>query len=299
MNRVALTEALTRTLIWLKTEGWYYVVSGSLPRGASLAQDQTDIYVPMSGPCVTTFLTEAQAWFTPVFQVERRSRGLDYVTLSGEGWSLDVVPVESLTDCSILHGAHFRGRTGSACIQVLEFKTLLKALGIYGADSAVEGFSGFLVELMVDQVGGPRRLDPVTLARFLLGRITDPVDPSRNLERALFRGHIFRLLAYFRGVRTGSGQLLVFRAQQSRQKDFPAARRYLAQVARALPLEMYTHGPYFFVEAPVLHHRVWVRKTVPPEAAERVRRPLFINDQLCCYEERTFDLNKIPGLIRV
>lgn len=299
MSRTVLTQALGQVLRWLRVEHRPHVVAGSLPRGVSVAQDQADVYVPMQRGEISSFLDEAEQRFCKFCCVRRCSRGLDYVILYNRGWSVDLVPVESWSDCSILHAQYFRGRSRQACVQVLEFKSLLKALGLYGADCAVEGFSGFLVELMVQQVGGPRRAHPLELLRFLGKPITDPCDPSRNLEKAVFKGHAVRLLLHLVSVDTGFGHLLRFKALHSPQRDFPGARRHLARMAHVLPLDVRTKGPYLLVRAPVLNHRRWVRRAVPLEAAARVTRPLFLCDQLCCYDQQVYDLTQIPGLVRL
>jgi hypothetical protein len=297
MSRATLLGVLLKVITWLRTRRYTYFTAGSMPRGVSLAEDQLDVYVLMPEIHVTDFLTEARQHFCE-YDVRRRSRGKAYVTLLGTGWSLDLVPVGDPEDCSILHATYFTPRSACACVRVLEFKTLLRALGLYGADPAVEGFSGFLVELMVERFGGPYEADLAELEIFLKGRIADPCKPSRNLQCALFKGHIPRLLAHLRGLRTGTGKLLVFKAQRSQERDFPAARRYLACVARTLPVQMYTRGPFFYIRAPFLTHRLWVRRSVPLGVADRVTRPLYIADQLVYYEERCVDLEKVPGLVR-
>jgi len=97
------------------------------------------------------------------------------------------------------------------------FKKLLRNLGIYGAETWVGGFSGYLAELLVIYHGGLQRL-LYEAARWKPGKIfippteealkfrgaplvvLDPVDSSRNAAAAVTRGALLKLIAVSRLV---------------------------------------------------------------------------------------------------
>ncbi len=135
-----------------------------------------------------------------------------------EEFTVDAVPGFAVSDPSHpispvdrtpFHQAYLAEReTASEVGQIRLTKQFLRALGIYGSEARTEGFSGYLVELLVLKYGSLRAL--LTAARRWRvparleepGReaprlpddvaliLTDPVDPHRNVATALSRRNL-------------------------------------------------------------------------------------------------------------
>ena len=134
-----------------------------------------------------------------------------YITLFLEGYEVDVVPCYKIgfgerpitaADRSPLHHKFLVDRLGEGQRRdVRVLKLFLKTIGVYGAEIKMEGFSGYLTELLVAYYGS--FLDVITAAtrwrpyRTLIAFsdvktrfkaplvVVDPVDPKRNAAAAL------------------------------------------------------------------------------------------------------------------
>ncbi len=131
-----------------------------------------------------------------------------YLEAEVAGFTLDLVPCyayeggepKSATDRSPLHTRWLKGRLEGLEEDVLVLKKMLRALGIYGAEIRVGGFSGYLCELLVVYYGGFRPLVEAA-SRWRRGvrlsfqgeapefpqplTVVDPVDPGRNVASAV------------------------------------------------------------------------------------------------------------------
>ncbi len=135
-----------------------------------------------------------------------------------EGFAVDAVPGYAVThpsrplspvDRTPFHQEYLATReTPEIVSQVRLAKQFLRALGVYGSEARTEGFSGYLVELIVLRFGSLRGLlaaarswripvriaepgrDPPRLPPEVALILADPVDPNRNVASALSRRNL-------------------------------------------------------------------------------------------------------------
>jgi len=133
-----------------------------------------------------------------------------YVRARIDGWSVDIVPCFRIDDPSRrisavdrtpFHNAYLRERIKGKENEVLLLKQFMKGIGVYGAESKVQGFSGFLCELLILNYGSFletlkaaskwRRGERIDIEGHGVyeGRdplvVIDPVDPNRNAAAAV------------------------------------------------------------------------------------------------------------------
>ena len=139
-----------------------------------------------------------------------------------EGFTVDAVPGFAITDPAHprspvdrtpFHQAYLASRESPATVREIRLtKQFLRSLGVYGAEAKTEGFSGYLVELLVLEFGSfrgllraarswsiPRRLvpperEPPGLPEQVALVLSDPVDPHRNVASALSRQNLGTLV---------------------------------------------------------------------------------------------------------
>ncbi len=139
-----------------------------------------------------------------------------------EGFHVDAVPGFAITDPSHplspvdrtpVHQEYLSSReTPELVAQVRLAKQFFRTLGVYGSESRTEGFSGYLVELLVLRFGSlqgllaaarswriPVRIeepsrDPPRLPTEVALIQADPVDPHRNVASALSRKNLALLI---------------------------------------------------------------------------------------------------------
>lgn len=197
------------------------LVAGSGARGTFL-NDRLDIDLFLLFPerlskedLETEGLALGQAVLT-----EPETRYAEHPYLRGrfEGFTVDAVPGYAITDSSRprsavdrtpFHQEYLTARQSPAMItQVRLTKQFLRGLGVYGSESRTEGFSGYLVELLLlrfetlrallrsaatwrvptilsNEAETPKRV-PKDVALILV----DPVDPNRNVATALSRRNL-------------------------------------------------------------------------------------------------------------
>ncbi|MGA8302618.1 MAG: CCA tRNA nucleotidyltransferase [Thermoplasmata archaeon] len=148
------------------------------------------------------------------------TRYAEHPYLRGEfdGFRVDAVPGFAITDPSHplspvdrtpFHQSYLTGReTPEIVDQVRLAKQFFRTLGVYGSEAKTEGFSGYLVELLVLQFGSLRGLlhaarswrlpvrlaepgkEPPRLPPDVALILADPVDPHRNVASALSRRNL-------------------------------------------------------------------------------------------------------------
>ena len=158
-------------------------------------------------------------WFREHQPITRYSEH-PYLVLSREGVRVEVVPALSrdspgkpltAVDRTPLHTEYIRSRARDPLLrdQIRLSKQFARNIGVYGAEIAVEGFSGYLLELLTIHYGGFRKLlenavrwkPPVVIdpenhyggdrkkILEVFGSapmiVVDPVDPTRNVASAL------------------------------------------------------------------------------------------------------------------
>ncbi len=134
------------------------------------------------------------------------------------GFAVDAVPGYAVTDPARplspvdrtpFHQEYLAAReTPELVAQVRLTKQFLRTLGVYGSEARTEGFSGYLVELVVLRFGSLRGVltaargwripvrvaepgrDPPRLPPEVALILADPVDPNRNVASALSRKNL-------------------------------------------------------------------------------------------------------------
>ncbi|MFB6221802.1 MAG: CCA tRNA nucleotidyltransferase [Halolamina sp.] len=170
-----------------------------------------------------------------------------YVKGEYEGFDVDLVPcydvgsatdIRSAVDRTPFHDAYLRARyTPELAAGARLCKRFAKGVGVYGSDLRTEGFSGYLIELLVLEHGGfrqlveaaaewhpPVRFDPrgdggpaavppeeAEAAEFddpLV--VIDPTDPDRNVAAVLSEANLARFQHYCRELLADPREELFF-----------------------------------------------------------------------------------------
>ena len=197
------------------------LIAGSAARGTFL-KDRLDVDLFMLFPPTLSReelshhgLGLAEAVLTAP---ERRYADHPYLRGSFQGFTVDAVPGYAVTDPSHplspvdrtpFHDEYLRAHETAAMVaDVRVAKQFLRGLEVYGSEARTQGFSGYLVELLVLQFGGfhalvesartwriPARIrpaseDPPRLPEEVALILADPVDPHRNVASALSRRNL-------------------------------------------------------------------------------------------------------------
>lgn len=156
----------------------------------------------------------------PAVNMVRLHGSRDYFQLTMEALTFEVVPIlkittaqeaRNITDISPLHCAWVNAKAKNLKDEIRLAKQFVKAAGLYGAESYIAGFSGYILEILVVYYGSfeklllgaiqwkePQIIDvekyyPRKMALFELNQsklqspliVIDPVDKSRNAAAAL------------------------------------------------------------------------------------------------------------------
>ncbi|EMA62391.1 CCA tRNA nucleotidyltransferase [Halorubrum kocurii] len=147
-----------------------------------------------------------------------------YVKGNHEGFDVDLVPCHdveaagdlvSAVDRTPFHDAYLSARLDDdLAADVVLAKAFLKGIGAYGSDLRTEGFSGYLTELLVLELGGfvplvesarswhpPVEFDPEGHAERTFDDplvVVDPTDPTRNVAAVLSAANLARFQHYAR-----------------------------------------------------------------------------------------------------
>jgi tRNA nucleotidyltransferase (CCA-adding enzyme) len=147
-----------------------------------------------------------------------------YVKGNYEGFDVDLVPCHDVETASALvsavdrtpfHDAYLSARLDDDLADdVVLAKAFLKGIGAYGSDLRTEGFSGYLTELLVLELGGfvplvesvrswhpPMEFDPEGHAERTFEDplvVVDPTDPTRNVAAVLSAANLARFQHYAR-----------------------------------------------------------------------------------------------------
>ncbi|WP_066411773.1 CCA tRNA nucleotidyltransferase [Halorubrum aethiopicum] len=149
-----------------------------------------------------------------------------YVKGVFEGFDVDLVPCHdietagdliSAVDRTPFHDAYLTERLDDDLAgDVVLAKAFLKGVGAYGSDLRTEGFSGYLTELLVAELGGfvplvesarswhpPVEFDPEGHAERTFEDplvVVDPTDPTRNVAAVLSAANLARFQHYARDL---------------------------------------------------------------------------------------------------
>ncbi len=180
-----------------------------------------------------------------------------YLRFRLEGRRIDLVPAYRIADAServsavdrsVLHTS-FVLRNLKSVDDVLLLKSFLQANSLYGAEIKIQGFSGYLCELLVMRYGGFVKLlraasrwkAPVFIdikkyytgrksvreAQLRLGRfvVIDPTDANRNVAAAVSAGNLSRFIRLCRGfLKKPSAQFFLRKPETFEDRVSRAAR---------------------------------------------------------------------------
>ncbi len=219
--REALPERVRRAAAERKSPLVRVLVAGSAARGTFLS-DRLDIDLFMLFPpeLPRERLREEGLALGRAVLTDTSTRYAEHPYLRGsfEGFQVDAVPgfaVEdpshpiSPVDRTPFHQEYLaRRETEQQVGEVRLAKQFLRALGVYGSEARTEGFSGYLLELLVLEFGSFRGLlkaarswrvpvrlappgkEPPRLPEEIALVLADPVDPNRNVATALSRRNL-------------------------------------------------------------------------------------------------------------
>jgi tRNA nucleotidyltransferase (CCA-adding enzyme) len=219
--RAALVERVTVAAQARSSPLVRALVAGSAARGTFL-QDRLDIDLFLLFPpdLSRERLREEGLALGNAVLSEPETRYAEHPYLRGkfEGFTVDAVPGFAITDPSRplspvdrtpFHQEYLITRETPELVgQVRLTKQFFRSLGVYGSEARTEGFSGYLVELLVIQFGSLRHLlsaardwrvpvrlakpgsEPPRLPSDVALVLADPVDPNRNVASALSRRNL-------------------------------------------------------------------------------------------------------------
>jgi len=195
---------------------------GSVAKGTFLKMPDLDLFIMFpTTTALETVQREALALGEALLESpEKRYAQHPYLRGKFKGFDTEVVPcfkVEkagakmSAVDRTPFHTKyvmeHLRHGQGD---EIRLFKAFLKGIGIYGAEIAIEGFSGYLCEIMVlkfgtflDVLKAAARFDRKVRLRLDEGKFPalssafvfiDPVDPERNVAAPVSEGSFSHLI---------------------------------------------------------------------------------------------------------
>jgi tRNA nucleotidyltransferase (CCA-adding enzyme) len=197
------------------------LVAGSAARGTFLSDRlDVDLFLLFPPDLPRDRLREEGLALGGAVLTHTETRYAEHPYLRGEfeGFRVDAVPGYAVTDPAHplspvdrtpFHQAYLTERETPAIVgQVRLAKQFLRALGVYGSEAKTEGFSGYLVELLVLRFGSLRELlraargwrlpvrlaepgrEPPRLPAEVALILADPVDPNRNVASALSRRNL-------------------------------------------------------------------------------------------------------------
>ena len=177
-----------------------------------------------------------------------------YVKGVYDGFDVDLVPCHdverasdllSAVDRTPFHDAYLSARLdGDLADDVVLAKAFLKGIGAYGSDLRTEGFSGYLTELLVAELGGfvplvesarswhpPIEFDPEAHATQTFDDplvVVDPTDPTRNVAAVLSAANLARVQHYARDL-LETPRIELFEPETPAPLDAAEVRDHLAR----------------------------------------------------------------------
>jgi len=160
--------------------------------------------------------------------VDRLKGSRDYFQVTIYGLNFEIVPVlkiknakeaENITDVSPLHAEWVKKNTKRNLADEIRLaKTFCRAQGVYGAESYIKGFSGYVLEILTIYYGGFEKLiknsltwkekQIIDISKHYKGinkskesvlMVIDPVDSSRNAAAALSEEKLKKFVSACKG----------------------------------------------------------------------------------------------------
>jgi tRNA nucleotidyltransferase (CCA-adding enzyme) len=211
-----ISDAVDRFEINLKIDP---ILVGSVAKGTHLTNPDIDIFMMFPEPTPREALESYAIKIGKAVIPDGEERYAEHPYISGKykGFDADLVPCYLITDPKGLKSAVDRTPFHTRFIKnnldnnlipdVLLLKQFMKGIGVYGAEIEIQGFSGYLCELLVKYYDGFNKLvesakdwdaqtyinmkdEPVPANKELEFKndpliFIDPVDPKRNVASAL------------------------------------------------------------------------------------------------------------------
>lgn len=203
------------------------IVGGSVAKGTFLkGEHDVDIFVLfVNDTDISNKLAEALSIFK---NVERLKGSRDYFQIGAYGLNFEVVPVfkiknikeaKNITDISPLHVVWVRKNTkGKLADEIRLIKAFCKAQGVYGAETHIKGFSGYVLEILTIYYKGFENLiknsarwknkEVIDISKHYKGLnkskvspliVVDPIDSKRNAAAALSEEKLKKFKAACKG----------------------------------------------------------------------------------------------------
>ena len=202
---------------------------GSTARGTWVAGDRDiDLFVRFPADLDRTELEEYGLAVGHAVLPDGHEEYAEHPYVKGvyDGFDVDLVPCHdvdtagdlvSAVDRTPFHDAYLTERLDNdLAADVVLAKAFLKGIGAYGSDLRTEGFSGYLTELLVAELGGfvplvesarswhpPVEFDPEGHAERTFDDalvVVDPTDPTRNVAAVLSAANLARFQHYARDL---------------------------------------------------------------------------------------------------
>ncbi|MBI4441101.1 nucleotidyltransferase domain-containing protein [Candidatus Woesearchaeota archaeon] len=134
------------------------MLGGSVAKGTHLSLYDCDIFVIFARTYATTDISSLLQKALLPFKPRKVHGSRDYFQIARKGITFELIPVlhidapaeaQNVTDVSPLHVTWVRDNIGQLHDDVRLAKLFCKAQGVYGAESYINGFSGYILEVLV------------------------------------------------------------------------------------------------------------------------------------------------------
>jgi len=210
------------------------IIGGSVAKGTWLkGEHDVDIFVLFYKDGSLSDLLE-DALKKSFKDIERIKGSRDYFQVRVYGLNFEIVPVlrikhskdaKNITDVSPMHVDWVKKHIGKLDNDVRLLKRFCKAQGVYGAESYIKGFSGYVTEILIiyykgfknlmknavnwksgiviDVEGHKTKIEKSKLSPLV---VIDPVDNKRNAAAALSQEKFKRFISACKGYLTNPGK---------------------------------------------------------------------------------------------
>jgi len=150
-----------------KVKGAKIILGGSVGKGTWL-NDDTDIDVFVAFEEDAEDLSDVLEPYLAAYETDRVHGSRDYFRLEKDGYMFEIVPIvaitnpkeaKNITDISPLHATWVNKNADDAVKDEIRLsKAFFKAQRIYGAESHIKGFSGYVLEILTVHFGSFEKL---------------------------------------------------------------------------------------------------------------------------------------------
>ena len=203
-------------------------------------------------------------------RVKEKRAGHPYYTVIfkylGVNWSLDLVPftgIKGLSEversklhvCWVLQQKKYKTLSSSS---VRYIKNLLSEYELYGAESSIEGISGYAVEVLCNNCTD---IEEIVL-KLNKKELLDPCDPNRNLFSSLSDNNFYRLKFLLKNLRKilkskdsikPLGRLYSFKATSFQNELEEQTRKRMKRIIRELEESNSYYGSYWSHKKKILY----------------------------------------------